>query len=380
MAVATICFIVCHGGPADHFATFAEELVQRGHRVQIYATGPALQKLKERRVEAISFSIGPDAEETQAIELAKRCRGAAVVITDVGHAFDIPLQEAFASRSPEVLRCAYYDNPEPYVPGGYSKVAARVMLAAERVLFANARLAERPLYAAPAEEVSVPLEKRVGLGYYPMAQANQIAERRVFDQAEIRGQLFSRYGLQEQGQQVLVYMGGNNEEYFSKAFPAFLQLLGEAAQQMDLSQRVVLLQQHPGAKGENRDVILLQRWLEQQGREKYLPQVVLSEMSSEDAQVIADGIFYYQTSMGPQFVLAGIPTIQVGHHPYEDLLVKEGLCSVATDAHALVEALRNILQEGEGKDVYEAVRQAVGITADWGDRFEQIIMRDKRMI
>ena len=43
----TVCFIACHGGPADHFATFAEDLVKKGHTVHVFAAGPALKKFEE---------------------------------------------------------------------------------------------------------------------------------------------------------------------------------------------------------------------------------------------------------------------------------------------------------------------------------------------
>lgn len=36
-----IIFVCCHGGPADHFATFSESLTKDGYDVQIYASGPA---------------------------------------------------------------------------------------------------------------------------------------------------------------------------------------------------------------------------------------------------------------------------------------------------------------------------------------------------
>ena len=35
--IFSICFVVCHGGAADHFATFAEDLLKKGYEVDIYA-------------------------------------------------------------------------------------------------------------------------------------------------------------------------------------------------------------------------------------------------------------------------------------------------------------------------------------------------------
>lgn len=371
VSAAAICFIACHGGPADHFSTFAEDLASKGYKVQIYATGPALKKFQDRRIEIVTpFSLENISEEEAATELAKKCSTADVIITDVGHVFDVPLQKALKSQASKSLRLAYYDNPEGYVPGGYSAVAAKVMLAAQGVLFANANLVKTPLYQAPSQEICLSPEKRIGLGYYPISQAEKIAKRRMSDQSQIRAQLFSKYSLIDRGQKVLVYAGGNNDEYFSKALPAFLKFLNEASLQGDLSNFVFLLQQHPGAKEKNFDVKLVRQWLEQHGGTARIHQFFISEFNSDDAQVVADGMFYYQTSMGPQFVLAGIPTIQAGHNTYEDILVKNGLCSTVTNVDGLMSALArlqgNVLVESSN----EAIMQGLGISSDWANRLE----------
>ena len=374
VSAAAVCFIACHGGPADHFSTFAEDLVNKGYKVQIYATGPALKKFQDRKIEIVtSFSLENISEEEVAAELAKRCSDADVIITDVGHIFDIPLQQALKDQASKSLRLAYYDNPESYVPGGYSAVAAKVMLAAQGALFANANLVKTPLYQAPSQEICLPFEKRIGLGYYPISQAEKIAKRRMSEQSQIRAQLFSKYSLTDQGQKVLVYAGGNNDEYFSKALPAFLKFLSEASLQRDLSNFVVLLQQHPGAKEKNVDVKLIRQWLEQQGRAVSVPQFFISEFNSDDAQVVADGMLYYQTSMGPQFVLAGIPTIQAGHHTNEDILVKNGLCSTVTDVDSLIRALARLQGDALAESGNEAIMQGLGISSDWANRLEHAI-------
>ncbi len=371
ISAAAVCFIACHGGPADHFSTFAEDLVSKGYEVQIYATGPALKKFQDRKIAIVTpFSLENSSEEEAATELAKRCSGADVIITDVGHVFDVPLQEALKRQASKSLRLAYYDNPEGYVPGGYSAVAAKVMLAAQGVLFANTNLVKRPLYQAPSEEVCLAPEKRIGLGYYPIAQAEKIAKRRISDQSQIRAQFFSKYSLADQGQKVLVYAGGNNDEYFLKALPAFLKFLSEASLREDFSNFVILLQQHPGAKEKNLDVQFVQQWLKQQGRPARMPQFFISEFNSDDAQVVADGMLYYQTSMGPQFVLAGIPTIQVGHNTYEDILVKNGLCSTVTDVDSLVSALARLQKNTLAESGNEAIMQGLGISPDWASRLE----------
>lgn len=374
VSATVVCFIACHGGPADHFSTFTEDLVNRGYKVQIYATGPALKKFQDRRIEIVTpFSLENISEEEAATKLVKECSGAHVIITDVGHAFDIPLQQALKSQASKSLRLAYYDNPEGYVPGGYSAVAAKVMLAAQGVLFANANLVKTPLYQTPSEEICLAPEKKIGLGYYPISQAEKIAKRRMVEQSQIRAQLFSKYSLTDQGQKVLVYAGGNNDDYFSKALPAFLKFINEASLQGDLSNFVILLQQHPGAKEKNFDVKLIQQWLEQHDGTARAPQFFISEFNSDDAQVVADGMLYYQTSMGPQFVLAGIPTIQAGHSTYEDILVKNGLCATVTDSDDLIDALAHLQEDALTESNDEAIMQGLGISPDWANRLDYAI-------
>lgn len=134
----TICFIVCHGGPAEHFAAFVEGLSARGKRVEVYASGPAVKKLQERNIVHHPFWVdGLSAEEQDVLakQIAQTCRAASLVITDVGHPFDLKIHEALAREIIPIKHFAYYDNPEPYVPGGYSKIAAKVMLAADAVYF-----------------------------------------------------------------------------------------------------------------------------------------------------------------------------------------------------------------------------------------------------
>lgn len=366
MSIPAVTFIVCHAGPAGHFSAFTESLLQKGYKVQIYASGPALNQFKDCHVVS-SFS---NFEERTAIELAERCKNSDVVITDVGHPFAIAMQKACASRAPNVLRLAYYDNPEEYVPGGYSRTAEQVMKAAHRVLFANANLAS----AVPSEALPLDPKKKIGIGFYPITQVEEIARRRAVEQVKIRGEFFSRYGgLDDRGQKIFVYAGGNNDEYFSEAFPAFLHLLAAASKKRDLSNTIMVLQQHPGAKERNIDGMLAQKWIDQMEKEgAKAPRFVFSHLNSADAQVVADAMLYYQTSMAPGFVLAGIPTIQVGHKPFRDILVKQDLCFVATNTDGLLNSLIRS-QEPKESESGQSVRKGLGIETAWADRLERAI-------
>lgn len=293
-ATAVICLIACHGASADHFSVFAKKLSDEGVPVLIFSSEHALKKFQDREVPvAIVFDPAAGEEEKLALKLALSCYGA-VAVTDVGHPFNRKLHEAMMGKA--LTHIAYYDNPEPFVPGGYSAVAGEVMAAADRILFANANL------SSDSALKDVPLCKRIGLGYYPVAAAEKVAKRRSEEGEKLRQRFLGLHGLEDQ--KILVYFGGNNEEYYGAAFPAFLNCL-----EADLPNTIFVLQQHPAAKTKNLDRQMLEEWKLMHPEAA----VIVSEWNSEDIQVIADGALYYQTSMGPQFALAGIPMLQIGH-------------------------------------------------------------------
>ena len=329
--LATIAaFVAFHGGPADHFGVFADQLEKEGVEVYLYASGPAYDKLKQRS-DVRLFS----AEEVD--QIANECAECDVVITDVGHPLDIQLHEALEKRAPLAIRCCYYDNQESFVPGGYSETAAKVMQLADRTLFANANLVSDPAFQR--------VKERIGIGYYSTKHAERIATLRKEGKARARKVLLEALGIEEAGQQLFVFCGGNNSVYFEKALPAFLKLTKN-------SNQVFVLQQHPGAvaSGIERELV------------KDVP-VYLSPVSSEESLVAADAVLYYQTSMAPLFLLAGIPTIQVGHERYEDVLVRQGLCPAVTNPEEWEAALKTL---GDSSLIdRETLLKGIGVREDW---------------
>ena len=376
-SVAAVCFIVCHGGPAEHFKAMSEELSRQGQQVTIYATGPAFDKLKESGLEIIHFDItdSQKSQEDVAIDLARKCFKASAVITDVGHAFDVQMQETLGKMFPTVKRFAYYDNPEAYVPGGYSEVASKVMRLSQGVLFANSNLATSSIYENPHQEVLFEKIERIGIGYYPMHQAKTIALQRATQKQVLRNHLFTQQNLADSDQKILVYFGGNNKTYFHEALPAFLAILEETIKTFDLSSYIILFQQHPGAKRENVDIQKLNEWITKISADPKAPLIFESTFSSEQAQLVADSALYYQTSMGPQFVLAGIPVIQIGHEPYLDIVVQNNLAPSVTTAGALIETLTKGAKDSPSVDE-RLILDKLGIKEKWGEILQQALSSD----
>jgi hypothetical protein len=363
---AVICLVACHSGPADHFATFAEGLTQDGYEVQVYASGPAVKKFQDRKInvtwEFSADNLWQEEERKLADQIAQRCSKASVVITDVGHAFGIALQKSLKEKAPTVLHAAYYDNPEPYVPGGYSSVAAEVMCLAKKVLFANANLAKEPIYREPSSEMQLDFNKRVGIGYYPISQTEKIKQRRKEEHIKMREKLFETSGLKDTGQKVLAYFGGNNTEY-EKAFSRFLEILADP--NTDFSKFIIVMQQHPSGNTKKNDDEKLAQWMQERGKKAHAPKFIPSIWSTEDVQVMADMFLYYQTSMGPQFVLEGAPTMQVGHKKYEDILVRSGLCPSVTTAPEFISALARVDQFVQTEEQRKTIIESLGIREDW---------------
>lgn len=102
-----------------------------------------------------------------------------------------------------------------------------------------------------------------------------------------------------------------------------------------------------------------------------MPKIIISSFSSDDAQVLADAACCYQTSMGPQFVLAGIPTFQIGHETYEDILVKHHLADSVTNAEQLKQEVGSLKDNKtiSRKDLLDGL----GIKENWTTRLECII-------
>lgn len=382
---STVCFIACSIGAADHFATYAQGLVKRNYDVQIYASEPALIKFESRGIKATSIllkNLTPKEADELAQTMAKVCATAYIVITDVGDIFTAKFHKAFKAYkvtnvdARDIPHAVYYDNYEDLVPGEYSLMAAAAIDRSEGAFFASAKLATAKIYSAPGVEIDFNDKKRIGMGYFPMSKSESIAEKRQSYQATARSTFLRERGIEDTGQKIIVYFGGNNKVYFSDALPAFLSFITQASKEIDLQNFIIIFQQHPSAKRENQDGLEISDWLEKLRGSPNIPKIILSDFSSDHAQILGDFAFYFQTSMGPQFVLAGIPVVQIGHEKYPDILVRNGAPSVSKVEEFVqlvgdLEAIHRISK----KDMINIL----GYKEDWLDRLVNGIdeMRNK---
>ncbi|CAF3427035.1 unnamed protein product [Rotaria socialis] len=378
-----VCFIVCDGGPAAHFAAFATNMFNQNQvQITIHATGPALNKLKDSNLptglQLRSFTIDESKREQQeqvARELIDSClkEGARTIIVDIGNKFDALLQTISSKNNlntDKVRFWCYYDNPEPYVPGGYSLKAEETITASQYILFANKNLAKIPsiIYSLPEKHIDLKDKTTEGIGYYPIEEVEKLIEKRYVESDSLRA---------ENGwtnvKHLFVYFGGNNDAYFDQAFPAFLSSLSQIDKNI-VKDIVFLLHQHPAAKKQNRDGVLLQEWLVQQND---IQAIISTLKTSDQALIVADAALYYQTSMAPQFSLIGLPTVQVGHEVYHDVLVKFNLCYTATNSNELAVALQNMKDNSPSSDKIQQhkkfIYNAIGYTPDWPTNLHRII-------
>ncbi|MEZ5315484.1 MAG: hypothetical protein R3E91_04665 [Chlamydiales bacterium] len=365
-------FVVCDTNPAKHFEVFAKELTTRGYPVQIHATGAALKTLEGCGFEKLNpFSLGKKSDDIVAEELVKKCNEVArIVITDIGNQFNVILQKKFKDKSSPICRMVYYDNPEPYVPGGYSETVSQILWETNSILFANKNLNTSNLWRTPRDKMRTyqVFDDGIGIGYYSFDQANRIKERREKDSSQARNQLFTHYQIQDKGQKVLAYIGGSSEE----PYQAFARFLLDLNKDKDVSNVIILIQAHPNTKSDNLGFRHLNLLVERHKQEDYpkFPKILISDTETEDLLVAADGVLYYQTSMAAQFALARIPTAQVGNKPYEDILVKNKLCQLVNSSEALSAVLESLeLQESDEN----LIKEALGYSPDWAEKLENFI-------
>jgi len=353
-----VCFVTAHPNPANHFVEYVQVCEERGIPCKVIAGQNVSDKFSHVASKVVVIDLS--SEELLA-RLETELSSHSLIITDIANERWVALHQKLNDKYPSIKRAVYYDNPERHVPGGYSELAAKVIDKAQIILFANSSLVEKGI-----EGVELSKKSLIGLGYYPKSDANKILELRK-NMSAIRSSFLKRHGIDETSQKILVYTGGANDAYYNKAFPHFIHLLTELVETNEslLENTVLILQQHPRAKTEgNLDAKLVKEF-----RSKYKLNFIVSDMTTPESLALADGVFYYQTSMAAQFVFAEIPSvIQVGHETYPDILVRAGFPSV-TDAKQFVDVLSS---EGSSADI-KLLEKELGIDSNWKENLNKFV-------
>lgn len=306
-----IALVTAHPGPANHFAHFVKEI---GRSVQVFAADSVTHKFET------SVKIDP----TNTSYLLQALEDYDIVMTDLADDW-VHLHEQLQEHCPHIKRIVYYDNPEAFVPGGYSETANKIMQCAQIVLIANKNL-----------RIDTHSCKPHYLGYYPIDHnLTKGPDRKTF---------FESHNLKDTGQQIVTYIGGANATYYEKAYPRFVEILNEA----QLENTLIVLKLHPRAD-----------------LSYHLP-LPKNVIIANDSLPSTDVVLYYQTSMAPQFVFAKIPIIaQIGHEPYSDVLTRAGYPTILDADH-----LKDLLQSAPIDP--PSIEGALGIDPNWGQNLRSL--------
>jgi hypothetical protein len=339
-----VVFVSFHPGPTEHFKEFAAVLREEKISCLLLGGEPSLRIWKE--------GVFVDKKEEGMAKLIQECAQAKVVITD-SDPFCAKLHEQLHDKSPFARRLVYYDNPEPFVPGGYSENIARIVEAPiAGMIFANFHLAETPILKKPRVDIEWGSKKRYGLGYYPLSDVEMIKKNR---EKRVKNKRLT-----------LLYLGGANQDYYERVIPHFVKTLLLA----DLLENVqIVFQQHPRAKLEgNPDLNYIQKYSHLLESRKI--DFVFSEEPLIEAAAKADFILYSQSSTAPKFILAGIPTLQIAPSSFEDVLVKNGIIASVQTTESFIRELGTATADEEMR---KKTLFALGIADDWKARLIQII-------
>lgn len=356
MAALTAFFLACHPNAGGHMADFKSSLDKQG----VATTFLAADKAYDAAVRRGSSSVERISSEHAKAVALRLHQSADRVIADVGSEFSALVFQELDALNSKVVKIAYYDNPEPFVPGGYSATAAAVIRAADGVLFANAALAKETIYDGDKKPLDLSAKKRHGLGYFAFEKLEEYRQQRLGETRPTkRAEFFAKAGLEDRGQKLLVFLGGANETYEKQVLPA----LGEIFREASLDKSIVVLQRHPRASDADCELF-----------EALPANFVLSPMDFDSALVMADQVAYYQTSASVYFPLMGLPAIQLGHEPYEDLLIRNALCSFAGTADGLtafLQAEKSSTTAPEGEEL-QTLYRLIGADPHWAKHLAEL--------
>jgi hypothetical protein len=362
-----VCFVTIHPASAEHFARFTEELDRAHISWQILAADSSETLLKQKKIPHRKISIWTNkkaikdlsSEEMRSIAklTAKECKKAKLIITDISEPFVVRFHHELALSS-SAKRYVYYDNPEPYVLGEYSKrFESLLKTRPDGVLFASKTLPSETLFGEDRRVLDCHQLHKVGLGFYDLEDVLTI-QALVKKKQELREKLFYQLGIKDEKQKILTYLGGANSAYFDKAFPFFLKALEDSARDPFFENILLLLQQHPRAKQEGLDLYALLS----QG----LPfQVFSSPLPLFEVIACSDLMYYYQTSIVSKLILSKRPLLQVSHEPSEDVGVRLHLVDVVSSSKELPIASSKAVSKSFDEASLNSLKEGIGYDEHW---------------
>jgi len=348
-----VCLICTHPNPATHFVEYVQVFEENKISYEIIAGADVAGKFSEFKDKV--FVI----QSLEALE--EHCKNKKLVISDISTEILIELFQRLEQKYPSIQRAVLYDNNEKYVGGGYTETARKIIPYAQMILFANANLAKTGIEESPLVLMDVSKLSLIPIGHIPMNEAKSILSNRqdAIKKSNLRAEFFQNKGIVDKNQKIYVYVGGANDTYYEKAFPAFLDLLLGLK-----NSSIFLLQQHPRAKEASIDVNLL---LSTQPKSN----VFVSNLSTIESLTIADGVLYYQTNMAAQFPYAGIPWIaQIGHETYDDVLIRSGIPSITNS-----DAFEKALSQEETPISWQRLEQERGVDSNWKQNLLNLIYK-----
>ncbi len=367
-----VCFITLHPSSVEHFIKLTEALDREKISWQIMAANGSEHRLKERKIPHYKMSVWTNKksmkelswkERTAIAKLtAKTCKKAKLIITDISESFIADVHHELALVS-SAKRYVYYDNPEAYVPGEYSKVFEEVVKTRPYgVIFSNKHLSEETLYGNGKEPLQMDRLDKLGLGLILMEDTERVIALSNNKKA-LRQKLFEKLGIEDEKQKLLVYLGGCNSMYFCHAFPFFLRSIEDNLTYPFFDNVLLLLQQHPRAKQEG--AIDLYELLAR----GFPFQVFLSPIPTLEMMSCADLIYYYQSSLVPKLVLAKRPLVQVASEPLEDMSTRLHLVDSVMHAQDFIPYSLKAISTNYEEQSLKLLQENLGYDENWSKTF-----------
>lgn len=361
----TVCFLACHPNGGNHLSDYYTSLSQ-GYSAAFIGVDKGFETAERKKISPIKrldtekplSEMSNEEQKKLARSTAKKVIQVAThLIADVGSPFTKYVFKELKALESKVIKMAYHDNHEPFVPGGYTELAIQTFAHADHAVYANKTMAE---------------DNGFGIGYFDFSKVDTY---RLFRSTQIqatkRKNLFNSFGIADKGQKLMVYLGGANKVYSEQAFPAFAKLLRESAEKGVLDHAVVMLQRHPRASNEDKEAF--------EALQKDFPKLTfaVSPLDFDSSLAVADLVCYYQTSASLFLPLAGIPAFQVGHEPFDDTPYRHGLLKFASTVENLQGELesateRNVMPTAARlKELYELM----GVDKNWGHNLYAIMAK-----